>query len=230
MAHDGKALSSVRDLAVDVTIRTALSTPDITAAYRAGVETFLRRGEEADVLSEVRSLEFEASVWSRVTQALTLAAAGWDGNLTQLQIDTMHLLVAALDNAAVTFGQSIWLEEAQRRAINMYECDGGLFVRMGTAPRPMAGHGQDRDQGMGEEGEDGEEEEEEEEEEESKSESEETSAGEDGAASDGDGAADAGRSNLWVCQLYPNHRGCVHKSSLVRHMWMVHNVFGFKPQ
>ncbi|EXJ84949.1 hypothetical protein A1O3_05624 [Capronia epimyces CBS 606.96] len=145
MATGNRVSSSVRDLAVDAMIRAALGAPDITVAYRAGVESLLRRAEEANVLGDIRSLEFEAEVRRRVTVAMTHVEAGVRSGLTQFQLDTLRLLVGAVetrrDSVRQIFDQ-VWVDEARCRAIDLYQYGEGFFVRVGPSG-PMADHGND---------------------------------------------------------------------------------------
>lgn len=243
MASGVEGFAEVRDTSVDGVFRLAHRTPDILVAYRAGVEALLRRAQEVGVLSEVRSLEFEASIRSR--SALALSMAAW-GQLRASQLDTLRELVAAMDNGDGSFRRivsMIWQEEAALRGLNLYASGEGIFVR--DASWPMADQGRDPDQTEEEEDEEGEgesesgsEEEEESSRGEGEDESESESSSEEDSDSDSDSASEAGtagsgagadRSKPWVCHLCPQHRYTV-KSSLARHLREKHDIYGFVPR
>ncbi|KAJ4656677.1 hypothetical protein HRR90_003027 [Exophiala dermatitidis] len=237
MASINRESSNARDLAVEATISAALGAPEMLAAYRAGVGAYLQQAEQANVLDDVRSLEFEAEIRRRVTGALRLAGAGW-GSLTQFNADSLRLLLGTLDNCQADLRQ-IWRLEAAGRTIELYESGEGLFVRhSGGGSWPMADQGNDPGQEEpveGEEGSEGEGEVVEEAEEEGETASErEGSQDEPSVSAGGEDGADTratatGGPRPWVCHVCIRHRGVMHKSSLVRHMKMVHNDFGFVP-
>lgn len=226
-----------------VMLETNPSAEAVTAAYQRGVATLIQRANQANLVGEVRRVDFEQEIRLRIANVVTVGGAG--GSYSYNQLINLRMLEQSITNCVALYRQ-MWRREATRLGIEMFEVhlgpNNGRYSRFewdleeeegawgrddgegGCEGGNEAGLAQGEDVEMGD--------------------AEASSLHEEGGASDSsssssseeeedDDDADAftmwgaylgghGVKRRWVCLLCPNHAGTEHKSSFVRHLQMSH--------